>query len=525
MTKRESSDAASGTADKTTGPDESGTGQTRTDGGALADGDASGGAQSPLGYHAILNHIDTPIFVVNADGEITNWNRSLQRLTGESEEGARELQAEHGVIGPAFYHDGRRSMTLAEKVLEAPESADQEHGVPRVDDVDYTLYADESVMKDSRGRERHIEFSAAPIYENGELAGVVEMIHDRTEDALQQQQLQAMVTELQDTMAEIEAGNLKARASVEETDHIDDDLVGVVDSLNQMTERLSDIVADVADQTGDLHDSVESVADTSQHISKLADGQSDTLATVSDEVANLSATIEEIASTSDEVAATAHDADDAATAVQETAEQTQAVMEDVSESANAVAADVETLRKRVDEVDEIVEVIDNIAEQTNMLALNASIEAARAGEAGSGFAVVADEVKSLAEESQQRAGEIEEMVSRIKADTRDTVENLEETNRQVDRGLEQVEDSTAALTDIVTAVEETAEGIEQVSDATDDQASSTEQIASMLDEVVTRAEEVSDEVQNAAATTEEQAEKVDKINDTVHRLASEAYVD
>ena len=94
------------------------------------------------------------------------------------------------------------------------------------------------------------------------------------------------------TGAVLSPERVRALQAVPETMRVDDDLLEVVDSLNQMADRLSGIVSDVADQTGNLHDSVESVANTSQRISSLADDQSETLATVSDEVANLSATID-----------------------------------------------------------------------------------------------------------------------------------------------------------------------------------------------------------------------------------------
>ena len=104
-------------------------------------------------------------------------------------------------------------------------------------------------------------------------------------------------------------------------------------------------------------------------------------------------------------------------------------MEAIQGAAESVARDVRTIRKGVEEIDDITDVINNIADQTNILALNASIEAARAGEAGSGFSVVADEIKALVEESQTQAGEIEAIVDSIQTDAENAVENLEEPGR------------------------------------------------------------------------------------------------
>jgi methyl-accepting chemotaxis protein len=494
----------------------------RSTGSGVVDGRVTEGNEGlPFDFHDILDHIDTSLFVVDAEGNLLHWNRALARLTGDSPAEAERKAEEQGVIGPAFYHDGRRSKTLAEKVVEAPERADQKFDVPRVDGVGYTLYADQSMMKDARGEDRHIEFSAAPLYDDDEFVGVVEMVWDRTEDARKQQQLRNLVSTLQGTMADIQHGDLSARVSVEETEYIDDELLGIVDSLNEMATRLETIVEDVAGEADELKGTVEDVAESSRQITETADEQADTIETVNEEVSQLSATVEEIASTSNEVAETATDADDLAKEVRETAAETETVMSEIADSARDVAGDVEALRERIAEIDEVVEVIRDIAEQTNMLALNASIEAARAGAEGEGFAVVADEVKSLAEESQSRAGEIEDLVDGVKEDTQKTVDNLQETNDRVNDGLQQVASATEDLQEIVAAVERTADGIEQVSAATDDQAASTEEIASMLDDAVEQADEVFEEVESVAAANEEQATQVDEISEVIGRLGGD----
>ncbi len=141
---------------------------------STADSNSSGG----FDYHDILQHIGTPLFVLDPDGDILSWNSSIENLTGVSEAEAKEME----MASMAFYPDGRRGQTLADKVLDAPETTHTEYDVPKVEDEDFTLYRDTSVMADQHGNERHISFSAAPIYDDdGELIAVVETVQDRTD--------------------------------------------------------------------------------------------------------------------------------------------------------------------------------------------------------------------------------------------------------------------------------------------------------------------------------------------------------
>ncbi|SDJ63939.1 heam-based aerotactic trancducer [Halovenus aranensis] len=293
-------------------------------------------------------------------------------------------------------------------------------------------------------------------------------------------------------------------------------------NLTRELQRQQEVSNTVQDACEQLQTAADDIAVSSEEISDLARTQASAMEEASGEVGEMSATVQEIASTAQQVAATSQRAETLADEGREAATEAIDVMHRIDGSVQGVAADVDSLQERIDEIDAIVDIINDIADQTNMLALNASIEAARAGDAGEGFAVVADEVKSLAEQSQQHAGEVERLVDGIKEDAAETVASLEETTRQVEEGLEQVTTAMDTLQEIAENIQEVSEGVQEVSDATDDQAAGAEELASMVDELVDQSAQVADEIEDIAAANQEQATQVHEITKTVDRLADDS---
>ena len=289
--------------------------------------------------------------------------------------------------------------------------------------------------------------------------------------------------------------------------------------IESTLDQQQEVATEVSAAVGELTDASDNVATSATEISVLAEDQSESMDEVAGEVSNLSATVEEVASSADTVAERSQEAREMATSGLERGERVLEVMADVDQASEQVQDDVTGLQETVEEIDDIIEVINDIASQTNLLALNANIEAARAGEAGQGFAVVADEIKALAEQSQEQAGEIEDMLEDIRGNTNETVESLETTQDRIDRGGTEVEETIEMLEEIAEAVGETVAGIQEVSDATDQQAASAEEIAAMVDQARDKARDVAAEIEDVAASTEEQAAKVQEIDSSMERLS------
>ena len=269
-----------------------------------------------------------------------------------------------------------------------------------------------------------------------------------------------------------------------------------------------------------------SVADLVRESVTLVRSTTDAMASSAEDVALQAGTIatasEEMSATSSDIARNClYAAESAQKATEQTHNGSQLVqsssrlMENIASRVNESARTVEGLGQRSDQIGAIVNTIQDIADQTNLLALNAAIEAARAGEQGRGFAVVADEVRALAERTTKATKEIATMIKAIQGETKNAVDSMGEGVNEVKRGTSEATRSGEALEDILNRINELSMQISQVATAAEEQTATTMEITSniqMITDVVNR------NVDNSRSTTEATgmlARQVDELHELV----------
>ena len=279
--------------------------------------------------------------------------------------------------------------------------------------------------------------------------------------------LRSVISEVQ------ESSNLTLRADTRGRDEVSD----TARAFNAMLEHQQALIRHLTDTATQLAAASEEMSAISAQVSQAATAQGDQTSMVATAVHQMSVAVQEVARNAQATASNAADANKEARQGSELVQSNLTSIQGLSTSVEKAGEVIDTLHSQSDEISKVLGVIQSIAEQTNLLALNAAIEAARAGEAGRGFAVVADEVRSLASNTQKATESIRSMIDALQGGARSAVSAMQLSREQAQNSVSRAREAGEVLNHIALAIEGIADGNVQISAATEQQTAVANEIS------------------------------------------------
>ncbi|HTD28036.1 MAG TPA: methyl-accepting chemotaxis protein [Xanthomonadaceae bacterium] len=308
------------------------------------------------------------------------------------------------------------------------------------------------------------------------------------------QRNQEAIMRLLNETGSLAEGDLTVRATVTE------DITGAIaDSINLAVEELRSLVTTINETAVQVAAASQETQATAMHLAEAAEHQAQQINTASDKINEMAVSIDEVSKNSAESADVAQRSVQIAAKGADVVRQTIQGMDSIRDQIQETSKRIKRLGESSQEIGSIVELINDISEQTNILALNAAIQAASAGEAGRGFAVVADEVQRLAERASNATKRIETLVQTIQSDTNEAVNSMEQTTAEVVSGARLAEDAGLALGEIETVSTDLANLISNISTAAKQQSTAATDITATMNSI----QEITSQTSHGASQTAE----------------------
>ncbi len=276
--------------------------------------------------------------------------------------------------------------------------------------------------------------------------------------------------------------------------------------FNTFIDRVHKIIGDFSVTATELNANAEKLSHTAKETEQGVVSQQSEIQQVVTAVREMAAVVENVAHNVTQTADNAEQADAEAKNGKGVVTATMSQIESLARDINAAADVIDKLRQETDNIGSVLDVIRGIAEQTNLLALNAAIEAARAGEQGRGFAVVADEVRTLASRTQTSTQEIQEMIERLQTGAREAVQMMEKGTAQASESVKQAEEASRSLEAITGGVSSIKDKTNQIASASEEQSAATREMENNMENISNVARQAAEGSVEIASSTAELAQ-------------------
>lgn len=374
-----------------------------------------------------------------------------------------------------------------------------------------------------------IEEDAKPILKRTVLVIIIAMVIGSVVTYFIIQRIIRPLRRLTENAVSIADGNLNVDIHQEEIKEIGllsasfqamvDSLKTLIHSIHERSDLLAASSEELSATTEQSTAATEQIAKMMQELASGTDVQAAKVEKSEEAIEKMKEGIEEIAVKSTETSVVAQQANESVSAGNKAIDAAVVQMNTIDDTIKDLSTVIQHLNERSKQIEQITIVIDNIAGQTNLLALNAAIEAARAGEHGKGFAVVADEVRKLAEQSQQSANEIKSLIVTINQDMMNIVGSMDKGIGEVQKGIDVVNVAGSSFEDIRSYMEKVEQDVNATSLTTANLAVSVSHVVEAFEGITAVTSEAGSSIQNVSAATQEQLSSMEEVQASAESLS------